>query len=63
MITASENSQNSLRSIGRSARFQKIARNDLDVMSMYQIYFKAVRRTDLPNDHPSQTESGRSIQM
>ena len=41
MITASENSQNSLRSIGRSARFKK----------------------NLPNDHPSQTESGRSIQM
>lgn len=60
MITASENIQNSLRSTARSARFQKASRRKLDVLDILQ---KAVRRTDLPNDYPSQTESGRSIQM
>jgi hypothetical protein len=34
MITASENSQNSILSMTRSARFQKTSRRDLDVMSM-----------------------------
>lgn len=55
-----ERLQNSLRSSTRSARFEKTSKRKVDVVEVLK---KSVVRTDLPADHPSQTESGRSIEL